>query len=174
MTVTVRASSTWRICPSSSIVMRERKPPATTKLTASSVPRLRTESLARLASSQSRAIVQLAQRWPSATGPRHHGDERRAADQDHAGEEEEVEPERHEEERLADQRQALPHEVQPVRGVESPLEDGTSPGLGWTSRRCGHAHSLSECLPAWTLNLVTRICARHPCGRFKTIGKSRA
>ena len=70
MTVTVRASSACRICPSSSIVMRERKPPATTKLMASSAPRLRNESLARLASSQSRAMVRLAQRCPSATGPR--------------------------------------------------------------------------------------------------------
>ncbi len=70
MTVTVRASSTCRICPSSSMVMSERNPPATTKLTASSAPRLRSDGLARLASSQSRAIVRLAQRWPSATGPR--------------------------------------------------------------------------------------------------------
>ena len=70
MTVTVRASSTWRICPSSSTVMRERKPPARTKLTASSAPRLHNESLARLTSSQSTAMVRLAQRCPSATGPR--------------------------------------------------------------------------------------------------------
>jgi hypothetical protein len=49
--------------------MMDRKPQATTMLTASSVPRLRTESLARLARSQSRPIVQLAARWPNATGP---------------------------------------------------------------------------------------------------------
>lgn len=60
--------------------------------------------------------------------PLHHADERGAADQHHACEEEEVESERHEEERLADQRQALPHEIQPVRGVESPFEEGASPG----------------------------------------------
>ena len=139
MTVTVRASSTWRICPSSFHVMMERKPQATTMPTASSAPRLRRESLARLARSQSSPIVQLAARWPNATGPVTTASERGAADQHHAGEEEEVESERHEEERLADQRQALPHELQPVGGVQSPLEDGTSPGLGWASRECGHA-----------------------------------
>ena len=133
MTVTVRASSVWRICPSSFSVMRDRKPPATTMLTASSVPRLRHESRPRLARSQSRPIVQLAAEVPERDRPHHHGDERGAADQHHAGEEEEVESERHEEERLAEQRQALPHEVQPARGVESPLEDGTSPGLGGRS-----------------------------------------
>jgi hypothetical protein len=70
MTVTVSASSTWRIWPSSSTVMRERNPPATTKLTASSAPRPHKEGLTRLARSQSRAMVRLAQRCPSATGPR--------------------------------------------------------------------------------------------------------
>ena len=52
----------------------------------------------------------------------HDGGERRAAEQDHAGEEEEVEAERHEKERPADQRKALPYEVQPVGGVESALD----------------------------------------------------
>ncbi len=134
ITVTVRASSTWRICPSSFTVMIDRKPQATTMPMASSAPRLRTESLALLARNQSRPIVELAARWPNATGPVTTAANGAAADQHHAGEEEEVESERHEEERLADQRQALPHEVQSVRGVESLLQDATSPGLGPTSR----------------------------------------
>ena len=57
-------------------------------------------------------------------GPFHHGGERRAADQHQVGEEEEVESERDEEERLREQRQPLADEVQPVGGVESPLEYG--------------------------------------------------
>jgi hypothetical protein len=50
--------------------MSERNAPATTKLVASSAPRLHSDSRARPASSQSTAIVRLAQRCPSATGPR--------------------------------------------------------------------------------------------------------
>ena len=58
----------------------------------------------------------------------HHGNERGAADQHHVGKKEEVEAEGHEEESLALQRQALPHEVQPAGSIESPLEYGTSLG----------------------------------------------
>ena len=139
MTVTMRASSTCRIWPSSLIVMRDRKPGATTKPMASSAPRPRRESLARRGQepeqSHGRAGGEVAHR----DRPLHHGEERGAADQHHAGEEEEIECERHEEERLADQRQTLPHEIQSVGGVESPFQNGTGAGAGWTSRSCGDA-----------------------------------
>jgi hypothetical protein len=52
------------------MVMNERNTLDAAKHTASSVPRLRSVGRARLASSQSTAIERLAQRWPSATGPR--------------------------------------------------------------------------------------------------------
>ena len=88
------------------------------------------------------------QRGGPAHGPRHQGDERRAADQDQAADEEEVESKGNEKERLADQRQALPHEIQPVGGVESPLEDGTSSGLGRTSS-APQTCNLGVCSQLW-------------------------
>jgi hypothetical protein len=48
--------------------MMDRKPQATTKLRASRGPRLPTDSLARRPRIQSRPIVELAARCPSATG----------------------------------------------------------------------------------------------------------
>jgi hypothetical protein len=48
--------------------MMDRKPQATTMPMASSAPRLCRESRARLATSHSSPIVQLAARWPTATG----------------------------------------------------------------------------------------------------------
>ena len=69
MTVTIRASSICRIWPSSWIVMKERKTPARTKLTASSAPRLEREP-GPAGDQPEHAMVRLAQMWPRATGPR--------------------------------------------------------------------------------------------------------
>jgi hypothetical protein len=59
----------------------------------------------------------------------HHGHERRAAHHDHAGEEEEIERERDDEEGLAEQRQPLAHEAEAAGAVEAALEEGAGPRI---------------------------------------------
>ena len=99
--------------------MRDRKPPPTTKLMASSAPRPRRESRAPAGQQPEQAHRPAGTEVAERDRAPHYRKERGAADQHHVGKKEEIERERHEEERLADQRQTLLTKSSPLE-VSSP------------------------------------------------------